>query len=64
MLKKRWRDIVTIAVCTIAVVLTVILYSVFTGSYIFEENAAHLSEIYDQVNSRFSQTVEKRGWFL
>lgn len=58
MLKKRWRDIVTIAVCTIAVVLTVILYSVFTGSYIFEENAAHLSEIYDQVNSRFSQTVE------
>ena len=58
MLKRRWRDIVVIAVSTVAVVLTLIVYSFFTGTYIFEENSDHLLEIYGQVNQRFSQKVE------
>ena len=57
MLKRRWRDIVVIAVCVIAVVITAIVYSAFASDHIFKESKEHLMEIYEQVNSRFSQSV-------
>ena len=58
MLKKRWREILTVAVCVIAVVLTAVLYSVFASNHIFNESSSHLTELYEQVNSSFSKMVD------
>ncbi len=60
MFKKRWRDIVVIAVCVIAVTVTAIVYSLFASDHIFKESKEHLMEIYEQVNSNFAQTVSSR----
>lgn len=57
MLKRRWRDIVVIAVCVVAVVITAIVYSAFASDHVFKESKEHLMEIYEQVNSKFSQSV-------
>lgn len=57
MFKRNWRSIVIGAVCAAVVCATIILYTVFTSNHIFNESASHLSEIYMQVNARFSQQV-------
>ncbi len=58
MWKKKWREIVIIAACAVAVVVTSVLYTVFTSDQIFRESANHLREIYDQLNTRVYRQVE------
>ncbi len=58
MLKKRWREVLIIAVCAVAVVVTAVLYSVFASQRIFSESSSHLSEIYEQLNIRVSAQIE------
>ncbi|MDE6401574.1 MAG: hypothetical protein K2L54_03075, partial [Clostridiales bacterium] len=67
MIHRKLRDGIIIAVCAVAVIVTAVLYSLFASEHIFKESKEHLSEIYDQINSTFSQTVESnrkllRGW--
>lgn len=57
-LKKKWQSIVVIAVCLAAVVVTAVLYSVFTTRHIFNESSNHLNEIYDQVDKRIYGQIE------
>lgn len=64
MLKKRWRDIVVVAVCTVAVIVTAVLYSVFTSQHIFDESSNHLLEIYGQLNTRVYKQIENERSLL
>lgn len=57
-MKRRIRDGIIIGVCAVAVVIIIILYSLFTSQHIFNESKEHLTEIYDQVNATLSQSVE------
>ncbi|MCI8458697.1 MAG: response regulator [Clostridia bacterium] len=58
MLKRRWKDIVIISVCFVAVAVTAVLYSLFADRHVFKESKEHLGEIYSQVNAVFSQQVQ------
>ncbi len=58
MLKRKWREILTITICAVAVAITAVLYSIYTSSHIFKESSNHLNELYEQVNASFSKTVE------
>ena len=52
-LKKKWKEIVITLVCVIAVVVTIVLYSISTSKHIFDESAAHLDELAAQINDKF-----------
>ncbi|MDE6060902.1 MAG: hypothetical protein K2G31_05475, partial [Clostridia bacterium] len=52
-LKKKWKEIVITLVCVIAVVVTIVLYSISTSKHIFDESAAHLDEVAAQINDKF-----------
>lgn len=64
MFKKFWREIVVIISCLAVVVTTVVLYSVFTTKYIYDESSKHLSEVAEQVNAKFGQTVDYNRYLL
>ena len=55
--KRKLRDGLIIAVCCIVVCVTIGLYAGFTSNQIYDESAEHLSEIYDQVNTTFQQSI-------
>lgn len=58
LLKKKWRELTVIVACAIAVIITSIVYSVFTNNHIFKESADHLEEIYEQLNTRVYKQIE------
>ena len=58
MINRKIRDGIIIFVCAVAVVLTAVLYAVFTSKYIYNESKSHLSEIYIQVKEGFRQKIE------
>ncbi|MCM1533043.1 MAG: response regulator [Corallococcus sp.] len=58
MLRKRWRILVVAAACLLVVIITAIMYSVFTSQYIFDESSYHLSEIYEQFNKRIGSQID------
>lgn len=58
MLKKKWRDLIVIAVCLAAVVATIIWYSLFASAHIVDESSEHLYDMAGQVNAKFSQSVD------
>ena len=65
--KRKVQYAIIIAVSVIAVLVTSILYAVFTNNYIFTESKEHLTEIYSQIRTTFAQSVENnrkllRGW--
>lgn len=65
--KRKIQYAIIIAVSVIAVLVTSILYAVFTNNYIFTESEEHLTEIYSQIRTTFAQSVENnrkllRGW--
>lgn len=67
MLHRKLRYGIIIALCAAAVIVTVIFYALFASKHIFQESKEHLSEIYSQINSSMSQTIENdrkllRGW--
>lgn len=67
MIHRKLRDGIIIALCAIAVIVTAVLYAFFASNHIFNESKEHLSEIFDQINASFSQTVESNrkllsGW--
>ena len=55
--KKKLRDAIIVGVGTVAVLVTIILYSFFISDQIFRESSSHLTEIYDQINMTFQQMV-------
>ncbi len=64
---RKLRDGIIIAVCAVAVVITAVLYAIFASNHIFKESKEHLTEIYEQINSSMSQTIESNrkllnGW--
>ncbi len=59
--KRKIRDGSIITVCIVAVVTALAIYIVFASSHIFNESREHLMEIYKQVNSSFSQTVDNNN---
>lgn len=66
-MKNKIIQGVSIALCAVVVIITVSIYYVFTANHIFKESADHLQEIYNQVNSNFTATVERnwnilKGW--
>ena len=58
MSKRKIRDIIIVALCAVAVVVVAVVYSLFASRHIFNESKEHLNEIYEQVNTTFSQTVD------
>ena len=56
--KRKVQYAIIIAVSVIAVLVTSILYAVFTNNYIFTESKEHLTEIYSQIRTTFAQSVE------
>ncbi len=60
-LKRRILAGIGIVACLGAVIGAVIYYSIFTSAHIFDESANHLDEIYNQVNTSFTATIE-RNW--
>lgn len=67
MIKQKLRYALIIAVSAVMVVVSVVLYSVFASTHIFNESAQHLTEIYSQVNETFLQAIDNnrklvRSW--
>ena len=58
MINKKVRDGIIIFLCVLAVILTAVLYSVFATNHIYNESKAHLTEIYYQAETGFSQRIE------
>lgn len=58
MIKRRWKEILIMGVCVVAVVITAILYAFFAERHIFKASQDHLGEVYKQVQTSFSQKVE------
>ncbi|HBN12101.1 MAG TPA: hypothetical protein DD415_00630 [Clostridiales bacterium] len=61
MIKKRILLGAGATFLTAALVVIIVIYSMFTSSHIFNESANHLYEIYNQVNITFSSMVS-RNW--
>ena len=52
-LKNKWKEIFVTCVCLIAVILSIVFYSISTSKHIFDESALHLEEIAAQINDKF-----------
>ncbi len=56
--RRKWRETLIVSISAVAVIITAVLYSLFTSRIIFKESSNHLNELYNQVNALFSKTVE------
>lgn len=63
-MKRKIREGIIVGVSVLLVVLAATLYSVFASAHIFNASKEQLTEIYGQVRTTFSQSVENRRSLL
>lgn len=57
-LKSKWKEIVITCISIIAIVVTIVMYSISTSKHIFDESAAHLEEVAAQINDKFGVVAQ------
>ncbi len=58
-MKNKWKEIVVTCTCIIAVVVTIVLYSISTSKHIFDESAAHKEKAENNIAVIFEESKRK-----